>query len=60
MSDPEINILSAEREGEYRIRLCFDDGSRQTIDFLPFVSQSRHPDIRAFLDPGRFSGYRVV
>ena len=59
MSDPEINILSAEWEGEYRIRLCFDDGSRQTIDFLPFLSQSRHPDIRAFLDPGRFRDFRL-
>ncbi len=59
MSDPEINILSAEWEGEYRIRLCFDDGSHQTIDFLPFLSQSWHPDIRAFLDPDRFSDFRV-
>jgi hypothetical protein len=59
MSDSEINILSAEWEGEYRIRLYFDDGSRQTIDFLPFLSQSRHPDIRAFLDPGRFRDFRL-
>jgi len=59
MNDPEINILSAEWEGEYRIRLCFGDGSHQTIDFLPFLSQSRHPDIRAFRDPDRFRDFRL-
>jgi len=50
MSDSEINILSAEWESEYRIRLRFDDGSRQTIDFLPYpvaVPASGYP---------RFSG----
>ncbi|WP_058553920.1 DUF2442 domain-containing protein [Thiohalocapsa sp. ML1] len=59
MNDPKIDIQSAEWEGEYRIRLHFDDGSRQTVDFLPFLSQSRHPDIRAFLDQRRFRAFRV-
>ena len=59
MSDPEINILSAAWQGEYRIRLRFDDGSRQTIDFLPFLSRSGHPDIRASLDQQRFRAFRV-
>jgi hypothetical protein len=59
MSDPEINISSVEWDGEYRIRLRFDDGSGQTLDFVHFLSQSRHPDIRAFLDQQRFSAFRV-
>lgn len=59
MSQQEINILGAESDGDYRLRLTFDDGMVQTVDFLPFLSQSRHPDIRAFLDPVRFQSYRL-
>ncbi|WP_295437541.1 DUF2442 domain-containing protein [uncultured Thiodictyon sp.] len=57
MSQREINILSAEPDGDYRLRLRFDDGAIQTVDFLPFLSQSHHPDIRAFLDPGHLASF---
>lgn len=59
MSERPINILSAEPDGDYRLRLRFDDGTLQTVDFLPFLSRSHHPDIRAFLDPGRFASFRL-
>ena len=54
-----INIKSVEQAGEYSLRLSFDDGTAQTVDFKPFLSSSRHPDIRAYLDPARFAAYRV-
>lgn len=54
-----INIVTAEQIGDFRILLCFDDGTRQTVDFEPFLSHSQHPDIRAWLDPVRFAGFRV-
>ncbi len=59
MSQREINILRAEPDGDYRLRLRFDDGAIQTVDFLPFLLGSHHPDIRAFLDPGRFASFRL-
>ena len=59
MSHHEINILSADPDGDYRLRLRFDDGAIQTVDFLPFLSRTHHPDIRAFLDPGRFASFRL-
>jgi hypothetical protein len=55
----QINIVSAVPAGDYRLRLAFDDGTEQTVDFLPFLSRSHHPDIRAFLEQQRFLGYRV-
>jgi hypothetical protein len=54
-----INIVSATQVGDHLIRLRFDDGTGQDVDFKPFIVQSRHPDIRAFLDQQRFASYRI-
>lgn len=54
-----INITTAEQVGDYTLCLSFDDGVVQTVDFKPFLSLSRHPDIRAFLELARFSAYRI-
>ena len=54
-----INIESAEQVGDYVLRLAFDDGTEQTVDFKSFLSSSRHPDIRAYLEPARFTAYRI-
>jgi hypothetical protein len=59
MSKKIINILTAELVGEYCLHLSFDDGKEQTIDFKPFLSRSRHPDIRAYLDPALFASFRI-
>jgi len=59
MNSTPINIISATQTGEYRIRLVFDDNTVQEIDFKPFLARSHHPDIRAYLEPGRFAGFRV-
>lgn len=54
-----INITRAEQLSDYALRLSFDDGVVQTVDFKPFLSLSRHPDIRAFLEPARFAAYHL-
>lgn len=54
-----INITTAEHVSDYTLRLSFDDGTVQTVDFKPFLSLSRHPDIRAYLEPARFAAYRI-
>jgi hypothetical protein len=54
-----INIVSAELAGDLQIRLSFDDGTQQVVDFRPFLSRSVHPDIRAYLNPDRFAGFRI-
>jgi hypothetical protein len=53
-----LNITAAEPVGEYALRLSFDDGTVQTVDFKPFLSLSRHPDIRAYLEPSLFAAFR--
>lgn len=59
MTNRIINIVSAEPAGELCLRLCFDDGTEQVVDFRPFLSRSVHPDIRAYLDPARFATFRI-
>jgi hypothetical protein len=54
-----INITAAQQMGDYTLRLCFDDHTVQTVDFKPFLTRSRHPDIRAFLEPARFTVFRI-
>ncbi|MDP2795047.1 MAG: DUF2442 domain-containing protein [Sulfurisoma sp.] len=59
MSASVIDIVAAEPAGDCRLRLDFDDGSEQVVDFKPFLSRSPHPDIRACLDPERFGSFRI-
>ncbi len=59
MIPAKINITEVTQAGEFALRLSFDDGTAQTVDFKPFLSLSRHPDIRAYLDPASFAAYRI-
>ena len=38
MSQNPINIVTAEHVGEYRLKLSFNDGKDQVVDFSPFLS----------------------
>jgi hypothetical protein len=60
MSNLSINLISATQTGAYRIRLVFDDNKVQEVDFQPFLDHSHHPDIRAYLEPARFSGFKLA
>ena len=59
MTPATINIVTAEQVGDFRIRLKFDDGVEQTVDFKPFLTHALHPDIQAWLDPERFATFRI-
>lgn len=59
MNSEFIELLAAERVGDYRLCLKFSDGHKQEVDFKPFLSQARHPDLRAYLAPERFAAFRV-
>jgi hypothetical protein len=54
-----INIQSAERIADYKLRLTFSDGAERTIDFEPFLRASSNPQIRAYLDAVRFASFRI-
>jgi hypothetical protein len=54
-----ISITTAEHVGGYGLRLQFDDATEQIVDIGPFLRDTRHPDIRAFLDQEKFLAYRL-
>ena len=62
MSLPEneaIFVERAEPAGELQINLSFSDGTQRVIDFGPFLSRSRNPLIRAYLEPSLFAQFSV-
>lgn len=59
MTHKPINIVSATQTGPYRLHLVFDDNAIRDVDFEPFLTRSHHPDIRHYLEPALFSGYKV-
>lgn len=60
MNTTTINIVSATQAGDYSITIEFDDKTVQTVDFGPFLKRSRHPDVRAYLQPERFASFHVT
>jgi len=55
-----LEIKSAKYLKDYVIDIVFTDGTKQTIDFEPFLIRSQHPEIRQFLDKSKFRGYKLV
>jgi hypothetical protein len=54
-----INIIKADLIGDYTLYLQFDDQTEQVVDFKSFLSDSMHPQIRAYLDPKIFAEFRI-
>lgn len=54
-----VAIESASYVAPYRLRLRFDDGKENLVDFGQFLSTSAHPSIRAYLDKTRFRQFTV-
>lgn len=60
MTHDLLNIVSALQTGDYSIQLTFDDGRVQNVDFEKFLRCTRHPHIRAYLNPLLFSSFQIV
>ena len=54
-----VQIGSARFVAPYKLRLQFDDGHENTVDFGPFLKTSEHPSIRAYLDLKQFKNFAV-
>ena len=57
--DAVIFVDGARHEGDFRLRLTFNDGTERVVDFGPFLRQSHNPLIRAYLDPVAFARFSV-
>jgi len=54
-----IEVVRAQLESGYKLKIRFSDGAMHTIDFEPFLKSSRNPMIRAFLDRKRFASFSI-
>jgi hypothetical protein len=57
--DSIIEIVGAEQVSDYMLKLHFNDGVERTINFEPFLRNSRNPMIREYLEPEKFANFKV-
>ena len=54
-----INVEKAEYLHGHKLKLSFNDGVQQVIDFGPFLSNSLNPLINKYLDLKEFKKYEL-
>ncbi len=54
-----VQIEAARYIAPYKLYLRFDDGHESTVDFGPFLKNSHHPSIRAYLDLKQFKNFVI-
>lgn len=55
-----LKIESAEYLKNYSIKIRFNNGKENNIDFKPFLSKSNHRSIRKYLDEKLLAQYQIV
>jgi hypothetical protein len=55
-----LKIEKANYIGDFTIRIKFNDGTEELVDFKPFLTKSVHPSIRRYLDEQLFSNFKIV
>jgi len=55
-----IEVLSASYIDDYVIRIEFNDGINQNVDFKPFLTRALHPSIRQYLDEAKFQQFKIA
>ncbi|WP_051719064.1 DUF2442 domain-containing protein [Hymenobacter sp. IS2118] len=53
-------VVAAELVGPHTLALMFSNGTRQTVDFGPFLRRAAHPAIKAYLNEARFGEFEIV
>lgn len=55
-----LSITQASYINDYKIELTFNDGKIQVVDFGPFLKNSKHPEIKKYLELEKFKGFQIV
>jgi len=55
----DYKIKSARYLGDFSIRILFNDGTEQLVDFKPFLTKSLHPSIQKYLNEDNFSNFLI-
>ena len=54
-----LEITDAKYLSDYRIRLRFNDGKVQIVDFSSFLAKARNPDTTDYRDLEKFKSFRL-
>ena len=54
-----IFIDQAIYVSDYKIKLKFNDGMENTVDFKKFITQSHHPDIQKYINIKKFKNFKL-
>ena len=54
-----LEITNVQLVSRYTLKVDFCDATQRVIDFEPFLKASRNPAIRVYLDPEKFSHFRL-
>jgi hypothetical protein len=60
VADQTISINVAQYVDGYKLQLLFNDGTKRLVDFEPFLSKSKHPDVRKYLNLNNFKSFSIV
>jgi hypothetical protein len=55
-----IKITKVDHLHDYILKLTFNDGKVQEVDFRPFLESAQHPEIAKYLDINVFMQYDLV
>ena len=55
----DIIINSANYLGDFTIRVLFNDGTEQLVDFKSFLTKALHPSITKYLNESYFSKFVI-
>jgi len=55
----DFKINSANYLGDFAIRVLFNDGTEQLVDFKPFLTKTLHPSIKKYLNESYFSKFVI-
>ena len=54
-----LRIKKIQHVGDYKLKLSFNDGNDQVVDFNPFLSSSLNPLIRKYLSREEFMKFEL-
>lgn len=54
-----LDIIDAQHVGGYKLRLRFNDGAQQIVDFAPFLRKAQNPDLTKYRKAELFKSFRL-
>ncbi|CAD5266999.1 MULTISPECIES: DUF2442 domain-containing protein [unclassified Imperialibacter] len=55
-----VSVSMAEYVNDYTIRIHFSDRTTQVVDFKEFLTKSKHPAVKRYLNKDLFTKFEIV